>query len=262
MPNESAAAVRPTRRCLSDHGLPIPDLGVVLSRLEHPLITKAQRVPDEARLGSAEVIKSLTDRQWYKVKVGAHRGAAGAVEGELAGEQGAVMAQLDAWWWLVAAGERKDDSPQDDFYARLERECHAAGPHSCSTDHLLPTAWDLNRLLGEAGVLAQRVVQEAVREAARQSLRTSAICGFTVGEADVRVRIRLEEEGEVYIAIGATAIVDPGFFTLLFSSLPSVAPGDWLPEPGGALGIEPAQGEILWSALLTTEAQHMLMGGA
>lgn len=259
MPNGRPDSVRPTRRCLDDLGVALPSLGVRLSGLEHPLIRKAQRIPAEVQLGAAEPIKSLTDRRWYKVKTSIWRGAAGSVEGQIPDHISAPLRRFREWWWLVAAGARQEDSPQSDFYACLARETHAGGPNNCSTNHLLPGEWDVKRLIGEAGVAAQRALRETVQQAARESLRTSAVCEFMVGEADVRVRVRYQQDGQVYIAIGATAIIDPGFYALLFSSFPRVSKDDWLPEPGGALDIEPAPGEILWSALLTPEAQRLLM---
>jgi hypothetical protein len=209
--------------------------------------------------GRAETIKTLTDRRWYKVKMSSWRGAAGSLEGELREATTGPLAQFRQWWWLVAAGERQDDSPQHDFYAGLAREAHAGGPHTCSTDHLLPTAWDIGRLVAEAGVLAQRALQGTIRRAALESLRTSSAVGFSVGDAQVRLHIRMHDDGQVYLAVGATAIIDPGFFAAIFSSLPGVTKDDWMPEPGSALDIEPAPGEILWSALLTPEAQRLLM---
>ena len=83
MPSERPENVRPTRRCLDDLGVAVPNLGVVLSGLEHPLVGKAQRLPAEENAGRAETIKSLTDRRWYKVKVSSWRGAGGSLEGEL-----------------------------------------------------------------------------------------------------------------------------------------------------------------------------------
>jgi len=259
MPSERPENVRPTRRCLDDLGVAVPNLGVALSDLEHPLVRKAQRLPAEENAGRAETIKSLTDRRWYKVKVSSWRGAGGSLGGELPDVTAGPLAQFHQWWWLVAAGERQDDSPQNDFYAGLAREAHAGGPHTCSTDHLLPTVWDLNRLVAEAGVFAQRALRATIRRAARESLRTSTAYGFSVGDAQVRLRIRMHHDGQVYLAVGATAIIDPGFFAAVFSSLPGVTKEDWIPEPGGALDIEPAPGEVLWSALLSPEAQRLLM---
>lgn len=83
MPSERPDSVRPTRRCLDDLGVAVPNLGVVLNGLEHPLVRKAQRLPAEENAGRAETIKSLTDRRWYKVKVSSWRGAGGSLEGEL-----------------------------------------------------------------------------------------------------------------------------------------------------------------------------------
>lgn len=108
-------------------------------------------------------------------------------------------------------------------------------------------------------MFAQQALRATIRRAALESLRTSTAFGFSVGDAQVRLHIRMHADGRVYLAVGASAIIDPGFFAAIFSSLPGVTKDDWMPEPGGAIDIEPAPGEILWSALLTPESQRLLM---
>ena len=103
---ENDHAVRPTKRCLSDLGLSFPTVNTPLSAIDHPLIGKAQRLPDDVASGGAERIKALTDRVWFKVKVVNLRGAAT----ELLPEDSAqpeLLSTAQAWWWLGAAGERK-----------------------------------------------------------------------------------------------------------------------------------------------------------
>jgi hypothetical protein len=64
--------------------LPIPNLGVRLSDLNHPLVVKSQQVPDEVASGSAERVRSLTDRVWFKIKTGQWRGAASDLRDKVA----------------------------------------------------------------------------------------------------------------------------------------------------------------------------------
>ena len=247
--------VRPTKRCLADLSLPVPTLGLRLSDINHPLIAKAQQVPDEVASGGAERVRALTDRVWFKVKTGIWRGAASDLRDELPED----ALRLDAWWWLGAGGTRQADSAQHDFYVHLSDAAHRHGAHSCSTDYLLPSTWDINRLVGEAAVNAQLVVERVVRTAAVESLLNSDIRGFMFGDRDVRVRIKVQEDGQAYIAIGATGSLDVAFFVVLMSAIPGVPMGDWLPEPEGGLGIEPAPGEVVWSAMLSAEAQAELL---
>ena len=248
-------AVRPTKRCLADLDLPIPNLGVRLSDLNHPLVVKSQQVPDEVASGSAERVRSLTDRVWFKIKTGQWRGAASDLHDEV--PENAL--NLGARWWLGAAGTRQADSPQHDFYALLTETAHRGGAHSCSTNYLLPSDWDLTRLAGEAAVNAQSVLESLVRTAAAESLLNSDIREFVFGDRDVRVRIKVLDDGQAYVAIGATGSLDVTFFVALVSAIPGVPSSDWLPEPDGGLGIEPAPGEVLWSAMLSAEAQRELL---
>lgn len=252
--SDSAEFVRPTQRCLSDLGLSTPDLGTLLHELEHPLVMRAQQVPERARAGGAERIRSLTDRIWFKVKTSSWRGATGELDH--------VAEGISQTWWIAAAGERQDDSAQHDFYARISAAAHLNGPKSCSTDFLLPNDWDRRRLIAEAAVLAERVLRMHVQIAAGESLLNGDIRGFDVGDRNVRIRVQMLDDGEVYLAVGATGSIDASFMTTLFSAIPGLTGGDWIPEPSDALSFESAPGEILWSALIGAETQQALLAQA
>jgi hypothetical protein len=171
-------------------------------------------------------------------------------------------------WWLGAAGLRREDSPQDDFYARLTAACSArkraansAGAFVRSevlSDHLLPVEWDADRLGAELATHARRQIQQVVRDMACESLRSGKIIRFDFGGSQVRLLIRADH-GLAYIAIGSLGITDAATFALLLTSIPGVAQEDWMPEPGGAAGFAPEQGEILWSAVLPAEAQSTVL---
>ncbi|MEY2847620.1 MAG: hypothetical protein RI885_285 [Actinomycetota bacterium] len=215
---------------------------------------KAQQTPVHVAVGSAETVKSLTDRRWFKVKTSHFRGVAGAVGDEMPSD----LAQFDQQWWLCAGGVRSEDSPQLDFYAKLKAEAHRAGPHSCSTEFLLPVAWDHRRLSAEAAVNAVRVIHELVLDAAAESLINSDIRGFTIGDRDVRVRIKVHRDGQAYIAIGAVGSIDAAFVVTLLSAIPSIPSDDWMAEPAGGLEIDPEHGEILWSTMLPPQVQQTI----
>lgn len=251
---EARDQVRPTRRCLADLEIEPPNLGVRLHEIKHPLIMKAQHTAERERAGGAERIKSLTDRTWLKVKSSSWRGAAGRVAPML----DTVLCE----WWLVAAGPRAADSAQHDFYAKLETSAHALGARTCSTDFLLPAEWDAKRLAAEAAVLATRLLEMLVRTAAGDSLLNADVRGFQIGKRDVRVRISLLADGQFYLAIGATGNTDVSFMTALFASIPGLAGDDWMPEPSDVLGFEPMPGEIMWSAMITSETQRELLSYA
>lgn len=252
-------AVRPTKAALAEAGIQIPDLGIELSDLEHPIVVKAQGVPLAARVGSAKRAVSLTDRVWFKAKVNDWRGLVADTSGETAMPWYERLAQLGEWWWIGTIGQRQGDSPQKDFWAVTKARAFAGGKNTCSTDFMLPVDWDIRRLEAESALLATRSIQRSIRKAAAESMRTNSIMGITIGTADVRVRVRMLEDGQVYIAVGATGIADPKFFALMFTSFVGLGAGDWLPEPGGAAGLECVPGEILYSAMMSQEAQANLL---
>ncbi len=226
-------------------------MGVRLHELAHPLVVRAQQTPEKVRTGGAERVVSLSDRTWFKVKTSAWRG--------VAADLGLASGGIPQRWWIGAAGNRSADSPQHDFYARLSTEAHAGGSNSCSTDFLLPSDWDDGRLLAEAGLFAITVIHNQVRQAAVESLLNSDIRGFNVGDRNVRVRLRMLADGEVYLAIGATGSIDVPFMTTLLSAIPGISASDWLPEPSERLGLDLAPGEILWSALIDASTQATLI---
>jgi hypothetical protein len=259
MVNPSRSSVRPTKRSMQDMEVAVPDLSVRLSDIEEPLVMKAQMVPASLENGAATKIRALTDRPWYKVKTSDWRGAVGNMKASMPEEVVEALAPLNQWWWLTAAGKRQDDSAQRDFYAQIEAAAFAAGRNTCDTDFLIPTDWDVRRLQAEAAYHALHTVQSLVRRAAAASLREHAVAGFTIGETDVRVRVSMLADGEVYMAVGATSVANPELFAIMFSSVRGVQDHEWIPEPGGAISIEPAPGEILWSTMLTPEVQQQLL---
>ena len=238
--------VRPTRVCLRDLGVAVPSLRVMLHELEHPLVVKAQATPAQARAGGGERIRSLDDRVWFKVKTASYRGAAGQVP---------PLTHIAHTWWLTAGGDRVADSPQHDFYARLAARAAAQG----GSDFLLPTDWDRDRLLAEAAEFSTTIVQNEVLLSAADSLTSGEVVAFTVGDREVRVRIRMLQDQRVYLAIGATGSLDTTFLTVVFSAIPGLTADDWMPEPSNELGFDPAPGEILWSAMISPDCQQELL---
>lgn len=258
--------VRPTRAVLSDLEVRVPDLGTALDDVDHELVTRAQQLPERVSAGGAERVVSIDDRVWFKIKTEAWRGAGTSYH--VRDDAGANAGVIGSWW-IGAVGHRRADSPKEDFYDRLERECvarrksaNASGAvvkTNVLSDHLLPGDWDVDRLRAELATHARRRLQQVVRDMAAKSLRTGHVVGFDFEGCQIRLLIHAPH-GLAYVAIGATGITDPVTFALLMTSIPGVAKDDWMPEPGGAAGLEPADGEILWSAVLPAESQAALLG--
>ncbi|MGH8826966.1 MAG: hypothetical protein ACRDVZ_05050, partial [Jiangellaceae bacterium] len=53
--------------------LSLPDLGHPLDEIDHPVVVIAQSVPEQRDAGGAQLILSLSDRVWFKVKTGDQR---------------------------------------------------------------------------------------------------------------------------------------------------------------------------------------------
>ena len=104
--------MRPTRRCLSDLEIDLPDLGTPLSEINDPVITCAQSAPEQRNAGGAERVVSLTDRVWFKVKTSDRRAVVTELRSDKLPEW--IPPSLGAWW-IGAAGQRRSDSPQHDF---------------------------------------------------------------------------------------------------------------------------------------------------
>ena len=102
MVSSKQAFVRPTKRCLDDLGLSFPTLDESLSELEHPLVKRAQLVPEEAEAGGVERLRALTDRIWFKCKTTVYRGAVTRLTSSESRDRGLPD---EAAWWIGAAGE-------------------------------------------------------------------------------------------------------------------------------------------------------------
>src|SRR5215472_14070959 len=161
--------VRPTKRCLDDLGLRFPPYTDSLSEVGHPLVQRAQKIPEQEAAGGVERIRSVTDRIWFKCKMSVYRGA---VTKLTVAETSSASLPSSAAWWIGAAGARQQGS-EDDFYANLEAEAvrHGKGTGAPSTRHLLPQDIDRKRLEAEIAARAVKALQETVLNLIAASLK-------------------------------------------------------------------------------------------
>jgi hypothetical protein len=246
--------VRPTKRCLADLGLSLPDLGHPLEQIDHPVVTAAQAVPVQRDSGGAQRILSLSDRVWFKVKTGDKR----AVVTQLRDgdphegfEWGAGM------WWIGAAGQRQADSPQRDFYELIQRECTTG--RTVSTARLLPTEWDWKRVTAEQAVAWRGEMKRIVVHLIATSLRTGDLAVSEFRRHRVKALVRADEGDEAYLAIIAEGIPDPQIFALLLDCVPGIASEDWQPEPSPLAEMETSPGEVIWSTLFSPEVANEIL---
>jgi hypothetical protein len=246
--------VRPTKRCIADLGAALPDLGVPLDEIDHPIVVNAQSVPEWRDAGGAERVIALADRVWFKVKTSDHRAAVTELRG----------AELPDWarpsrgaWWIGAAGRRQADSPQRDFYAALQRECTTG--KAVSSDHLLPSDWDWKRLAAEQAVAWRREMKRMVIRLVAMSLTSGRLAVAEFRKHRIRALVRAESGHEAYLAIIAEGVPDPQMFALLLDCVPGVAPEDWQPEPSPLAEMNPGSGEIIWSTLFPSEVANAIL---
>jgi len=254
----ASSPVRPTKRCLDDLGIGFPDLALPLSGIDHPLIAKSQDVPREVASGGAERVRSLTDRVWLKSKCRNLRGVVAHLSAAEV-EHAQLLTDADAWWWLAAAGERKADSASD-FYKAIEAEAirRGKGRQGVSTTHLLPVEIDYKRLSAELAVQSVLSIQRVVRELIAKSLTDGKLGSASTAEHMITAGVHASD-GEAYLAISAEGFLDPRTIAVILASVPHVAESEWMAEPGGAMGIEPIPGQIIFSAMITASAQAQIL---
>ncbi|WP_326944066.1 hypothetical protein OG439_29610 [Amycolatopsis sp. NBC_01307] len=246
--------VRPTKRCLADLGLSVPDLGHPLEELDNPVVAAAQAVPHQRDAGGARRILALCDRVWFKVKTADQR----AVVTRLHDDDLPDGLPRDAGrWWIGAAGRRQADSPQRDFYESIKREC--TDGKTVSTARLLPADWDWKRFTAEQAVAWRREMKKMVLRLISMSLTTGKLAVAEFRHHRVKALVRLDEDHEAYLAIIAEGIPDPAIFALLLDCVPGVTPDDWQPEPSPLAETESAPGEIIWSTLLRSEVASAIL---
>ncbi|MCL2089942.1 MAG: hypothetical protein FWH11_01740 [Micrococcales bacterium] len=248
------SGVRPTRRCLADLAIPVPDLGAPLEEIDDATVSAAQAVPEQRDAGAVERIVSLSDRVWFKVKTSDRR----AVVTELRGGERPTSAPPHAGtWWMGAAGHRQKDSPQRDFYASLQRECTTG--RTVSTVHLLPYAWDWKRLVAEVAVAWRREMRRLILRLVRTTLTSGSIAVAEFRTHRIKALVRSDDGHEAYLAIIAEGVPDPEIYALLLDCVPGISPDDWQPEPSFVAGIEPTPGEIIWSTLLPPHTAETIL---
>jgi acetamidase/formamidase len=250
--------VRPTKRSLDDLGLAFPDIAEPLSGFDHPLIQKAQGTPATVEAGGAEPVRSLSDRIWFKCKIADLRGIVARLT---SAEREACGLPPEVPWWIGAAGVRRDDSAND-FYKLIEAEAirEGKGTGRPSTDHLLPQQVDRERLEAETATLLVQGLRDLVLSLIAASLKDGSPYYAEVTGHRVTAVVRASEDAtEAYLAITAEGFSDPRVLGIILSAVPGIDKDDWLPEPGGAAGIDPNPGQIIWSTIIPPAVQANIL---
>lgn len=219
--------------------------------MDYPLVEKAQRLPEDHASGGAERVLSLSDRLWFKVKIGEYRGAAGEVSSR--------TEETPSLWWLVAGGLRRADTKAQDFYKQLEAECVRSAKlqknntEGISSTHLLPQDIDYRRYKAEQVALGVEALQKAVCEAICMSAHSGKPAAATTSGQRLIAWVK-SSDGDTYLAIAAEGYLDPKEIAVLLNSVPGMSSDDWASEPGEVLGITPEYGQLVFSAMLPPES--------
>lgn len=257
--------VRPTKRCLDSLGIPPPNAAVPLHCLDVEPVPDAQAHPERFEAGGVQRILALKDRVWFKFKSGRWRGAVVRLtdrdlDAEAEGHGENAIAAPDRWW-LGAAGTREEGSRQD-FYeaiasdARCQKSPEKA--HGVSTDDLLPGDWDRKRLRLERAFRQRKVYEEVTLLAAAKSLRTGkpVFADFSVYSMGVLIRA---DRGDQYVAFIAKNVLDVRVLATMLDAFPGIDHDDWAAEPGGAFGLDPGPGEVIFSAVLPSKVADEIL---
>lgn len=249
--------VRPTRLCLEHLNFRVPgglpDAGTPLHTVNHALVQRAQKMPDELAASALERVRSLSDRVWFKCKTGRWRGACTRLtDGELADFQPSL--DPPGRWWLGAGGWREEGSP-DDFYSDLEAKAlrEGRGLGGPSSAWLMPADWDWGRLRVESAVAWAVQLRAMVRRLIATSITSGDCVSAVFRDYIVEVVVRADGADGAFLAITAEGIYDPKVIATILSAVPTVDVESWQPEPGGVSGIAPRSGQIIWSTLLSPE---------
>lgn len=245
--------VRPTLRVLrEDLGIPLPSVQYSLNDLDHPLLVKAraQFIDDGA---AHERINAIDDQVLLKVKVQRWRGAVWVDEPQP---------------WLVAAGTRKEGSP-DDFYAGLERQATAARArfnaanlaalrgHTYVGD-LLPTEDDHTRYQLEQGLRFRSEMVRTVQDLTAGSLRDGHEHAADYPTFRLGILTRADEGYETYVAVRITGTVPDEVVAVILRVVPGCDPETWWPEASlPARQLMPA--EQAWSTFMDPKAAAQLL---
>ena len=154
-----------------------------LDQLRNSVLDKANSLANDPNADRMR-IKAITDRHVIKVKTGPHRAA--------------MWRDEDGQWWLLAAGRRRDDGP-DDFYRELEKYGNDSSP-------IAPTQRDKDYLRFETEYSKELELERTVHARVLQALLGAA---STPGEwvsleafgAQVGLRIEPDEDGLAVVEV-------------------------------------------------------------
>lgn len=248
--------VRPTKRCLDDLRVSPPTADVPLSLVEADPVPEAQAHPERFEAGGVERIQVLKDRVWFKMKTSRWRGAVVRLtDDDLLAEaevQGQLAIAAPDRWWLGAAGTREDGSRRDFYEAIASASQCEKTPEKrdgVSTDDLLPQPWDRKRLLLERTYQQRKIYEEVMLVAAAKSLRCgkAVMADFSAYSMGVLIRA---DSGDQFVAFIAKNVLDVRVLAAMLDAFPGIDNDDWAPEPGGAFGLDPGPGEVVYSTVL------------
>jgi len=220
----------------------LPGVDVPLHLSEHPLIKRAQLIPEQAAGGSIERIKAMSDRWWLKVKIRGSGWRGAVTAGENVPEE--LREPCADFWWIGAAGKRDEDSKHDFYHAVASRP---------DSDWLLPQYPDSVRIKVERAYADMVAIQARIGALLVESLMSGRVLTAEYKEHTLSLLVRAPD-GETYVTVGTTGVPRPEVFAVLLDSVPGTSRDAWLPEPSKIGGFEPRPGEIIFSNIIDPKA--------
>jgi hypothetical protein len=228
----------------------LPDLGVRLHDIAHPIVAAARDRYSEGKPRARDRYRSVRDHPWVECRHGERW-------------RGLVLWQPDVQCWLGFAGWHEADSP-DDVYERFTRRCTSGS--TIDSSRFLPTEDDELRLRAE--MLQVRMI-ETRHDFHRRVLRClleAVLTPETEQETTLpdgsRLSIAFHPDGDIdeltlRIAIAWQGGLGAPIVEDVKDAVPGIAPGEWEIIPPGPTSLDPAFYACVdnsWVARLTEAA--------
>ncbi len=125
---------------------------------------------------------------------------------------------------------------------------------------MLPQAIDIQRLEAERAALVVKALRNLVLHIIARSLRDGKAYAVELrGHSVIAAVVRAPDGSPAYLAVSAEGYVRSDVLAIILTAVPGVDASDWQPEPGGAVGINPRPGQIIWSAIIPPDSQAEIL---
>jgi hypothetical protein len=122
----------------------------------------------------------------------------------------------------------------------------------------LPQEIDFKRLDAEVALQASFAIRDLTRRLIYDSLTSGKVVSAEFSNYVLKACVRARDE-EAYLAIAAEGFINPAILAIVLDAVPDIPHEDWQIEPGGAMGVEVAYGQIVFSTVIPPAAQALII---